>query len=348
MDYQIIYLPVGEKSSSGESILIRYGDLHSTREEQVVVLIDGGYASTGELVEDYCSNLFDTNHINHVILTHPDRDHASGLKYVIENMKVDNLYFNPPWDYAEKVKNIVVEGKKYTDRSSIENKIQKSLVIASDVVDAANENGVNIVNVFAGDKITDNLFVLGPSEDYFRELVDIYFDTQNLVSRVAQKTKEFFIDLFHEDNLDDEDDTTSPRNNSSIIMAFGVEEERVHIFTGDAGKTAIDHALNHYESMGGKCENIYFLDVPHHGSKRNINSRIINKISPACAYISAAPESEKHPSQAVINALKKANVSSVSSTKLAKGGITLKSPNAPVIPGSSPLTEHEFVESYEE
>jgi beta-lactamase superfamily II metal-dependent hydrolase len=48
-----------------------------------------------------------------------------------------------------------------------------------------------------------------------------------------------------------------------------------------------------------------FLDVPHHGSKRNLNSKILKRINAAIAFISAPPEGDKHPAKKVTNALKK-------------------------------------------
>lgn len=55
-----------------------------------------------------------------------------------------------------------------------------------------------------------------------------------------------------------------------------------------------------------------FIQVPHHGSRRNIGPAVLNKLvgnivseggrSGVCAFISCAPDSDKHPHQAVINA----------------------------------------------
>ncbi len=48
-----------------------------------------------------------------------------------------------------------------------------------------------------------------------------------------------------------------------------------------------------------------FLDVPHHGSKRNISSKVLNKIKAVTAFVSAAKDSPKHPAKKVTNGLKK-------------------------------------------
>ena len=52
MGYEIDFLAVGEKKS-GDAICIRWGNLHGSRDEQKVVVIDAGYASTGEQVIEH-------------------------------------------------------------------------------------------------------------------------------------------------------------------------------------------------------------------------------------------------------------------------------------------------------
>ncbi|MBF4307570.1 MBL fold metallo-hydrolase, partial [Vibrio anguillarum] len=46
MGYEIDFLGVGEESKSGDAIALRYGNLHGHRDEQTVVVIDGGFQST--------------------------------------------------------------------------------------------------------------------------------------------------------------------------------------------------------------------------------------------------------------------------------------------------------------
>lgn len=55
MGYEIDFLAVGEKKS-GDAICIRWGNLHGSRDEQKVVVIDAGYASTGEQVIEHIEN----------------------------------------------------------------------------------------------------------------------------------------------------------------------------------------------------------------------------------------------------------------------------------------------------
>ncbi len=52
MTYEINYLTLDGGEKSGDAIALRFGNLAGTREQQVVVVIDGGFKDSGEkLVE---------------------------------------------------------------------------------------------------------------------------------------------------------------------------------------------------------------------------------------------------------------------------------------------------------
>lgn len=70
---------------------------------------------------------------------------------------------------------------------------------------------------------------------------------------------------------------------------------------GDAGRDAIDHFL--YEEDKYKIKGIYWLKVPHHGSKYNMDNWMIDHLRPKNAFISTEKVGH-YLSQAVVNALK--------------------------------------------
>jgi len=96
----------------------------------------------------------------------------------------------------------------------------------------------------------------------------------------------------------DEDDKTSAENNSSVISQIAYNGS-VLLFTGDAGVQALERAIIPY-----RVGHVNWLDMPHHGSKHNVNSGVLNRLMPDVAYFSARG-TRKHPSMAVINALKR-------------------------------------------
>ena len=54
------------------------------------ILIDAGAASNGTKVVNYLNSQEKNMDLEYVISTHPDADHAGGLKYVFQKMKVKN------------------------------------------------------------------------------------------------------------------------------------------------------------------------------------------------------------------------------------------------------------------
>jgi len=64
-------------------------------------------------------------------------------------------------------------------------------------------------------------------------------------------------------------------------------------------------AAEYAEGQGIALTDLSFLDVPHHGSKRNLSSKVLAKIKAGTAFVSAAEGSPKHPAKKVTNALKK-------------------------------------------
>ena len=73
MSYEVDFLPVGE--GSGDAIVIRYGDDVNGYSLHVV---DGGRAATAETIFTHINAFYPGYHINHMVLSHADDDHATG------------------------------------------------------------------------------------------------------------------------------------------------------------------------------------------------------------------------------------------------------------------------------
>ncbi|HLD82343.1 MAG TPA: ComEC/Rec2 family competence protein [Candidatus Omnitrophota bacterium] len=78
---KIHFIDIGE----GDSILIQHKDRN--------VLIDTGNILSGYKLVDYLKNN-KVSVIDHLIITHPDLDHLSGVFFVLPKLKVENLYDN--------------------------------------------------------------------------------------------------------------------------------------------------------------------------------------------------------------------------------------------------------------
>ena len=84
--YDIDFLPV-HRSDSGDAIAIRY----QLGQNWFLHLVDGGYTNTAASISEFIRTQYNTSHINRVVVTHPDQDHAEGLAPILEQFTVDEL-----------------------------------------------------------------------------------------------------------------------------------------------------------------------------------------------------------------------------------------------------------------
>src|SRR3989344_5772253 len=315
MAYEVDYIPVDGGEKSGDAIVLRFGNLNGQRSEQSIVVIDGGFKESGELLVEHISKYYGTDQVDLVISTHPDADHASGLLVILEKLKVGGLLIHKPWDHAADIKNFF-KNKSITV-SGLEKSIEKSLQHASDLEDLAIKKNIPVYEPFQGLKLGGELIhVLGPSNDYYESLLPSFrstpqpkaeFDILAQLKKAAGEAVNWIQDHIGIDLLNNDEDTTSPENNSSTIILFTIGDHKL-LFTGDAGKTALLNATAYADSLGINLADLRFLDVPHHGSKRNLNSKILKRIKGGTAFVSASKDSKKHPARKVTNALQKHGV----------------------------------------
>lgn len=276
----------------GDSFIIELYDQNDTK---FTVVIDGGTSEKGEEavshVDSYHGGVIDL-----AICTHPDMDHIGGLITVFEKCKVNHLIINDPRDIS--TQDVLIE-KARKNLSPNEAAIFKSAFERiDDLKKVAAKQNTKIHSVYGQDSTIFqhgdwNAYILGPTEDLFRDIwlsddvVKYWFNTDVVV------------DKSNEGIIDDPAIDTKPVNNSSIILLIE-GHGRKYLFTGDAGKRALRNAASIRD-----ISKLLWLDVPHHGSRRNIDSELITYFSPEVSYISS-PGTSKHPRKAVIKALQKA------------------------------------------
>lgn len=351
MAYEIDYIPVGNGERGGDAIALRFGNLSGPRSEQCVVVIDGGFQESGEKLVQHIKNFYHTDFVNFAISTHPDADHASGLYVVLEQLRVGTLLMHKPWDHAANIKSFFKS--KTLTVSGLEEKLEKSLQNASDLEDMAIKKGVSVFEPFQGGTGFNGAFhILGPSLEYYENLLPHFRETpapkeeDSLLAPLFKAAKEairYIGDRLDIDLLNDDEDTTSAENNTSTIILFTIDGKKL-LFTGDAGKTALHLAADYASQIGIALTDLAHLDVPHHGSKRNLSSNVLKKIRGEKASISAPPDSPKHPSKKVINALKKFGMR----VFVAKDITICHSHEAPARAGWKPVPEEPFYNVVEE
>ena len=114
------------------------------------MLIDGGHAETSDSIVSHLKKHFGPNPVlEHVVLTHSDADHASGLRTVLKEVKVNNLWLHVPWLLAEEARDLFLD-KRWTTEG-LKKKIKDEYDIVSEIFDlAVTANYCGVFYPFAG------------------------------------------------------------------------------------------------------------------------------------------------------------------------------------------------------
>jgi len=344
---EIDFLDVNSGEKSGDAIAFRYGDFSNAATQKVVV-IDGGTLDSGQRLVTMIKEVYNTTKVDLVICTHPDGDHASGLREILNELTVGELWLHKPWDHSEHIHDLFDDGRITPD--SLDERLREAYDFAHQLEIIATEKGVAIREPFAGREFDNGVIrVLGPTIDYYRELIPDFTKSPEAAKSLMEKAYSgikkaiAWIRETIEGELLDESGVTSAENNSSAVVMLMFQEHR-YLFTGDAGIEGLKKVIEYASSEQIDLKNLKFLQVPHHGSKRNVSPTVLNEIKCLTAYISAAKDSEKHPSRKVINALTRRK-SEVYSTE---GKNLLYSINGIGRIGYGPITAHPFYNEVQE
>jgi beta-lactamase superfamily II metal-dependent hydrolase len=359
MGYEIDFLPVGNGSSGGDAIALRYGNLYGAPTEQTVIVIDGGYASSGEALVKHIGTYYDTDKIDIVISTHPDDDHINGLEVVLREMQVGELWMHLPWKHSASL----AQAKSSRFKTSvIKEKLTASLQSATDLEEIAKSRGVPIVEPFAGTQTADGVIqVFGPTLTYYEELLAEIMTPGSAATKSASMETLLrkllaggtVSESLTEETLSEDSETSTSNNTSAICLLSW--DGRKSLFTGDAGIPALNQALDRVEETEGFASgDLQFVQVPHHGSQRNVSPSLLNRLlGPkgearriGTAFASVPPENPegKHPSKKVTNAFLRRGYP----VHLTQGNTKRHHHDAPNRPGYSTSTPEPLHEHFED
>lgn len=308
--HEVEFLPVGNGERSGDAIVLRYGPYPLRRETQRVVVIDAGYKETAEVVIDWLDRHYQTDHIDLMISTHPDQDHINGLVVLAEELTVGQIWMHQPWNHSA-----AVQAGRLVEFSNRTGEVAAGLSGASELEDVASHRDIPIVEPFTGLTFDgDVIEVLGPTEDYYESLLPFEppTTTSNVVAKVlaaAGGVATRVMESLNIETLREEGGVVSARNNSSVITLLRLNGKQM-LLTGDAGVDALDPAVDNLHLRGLTGGALDVVQLPHHGSRRNVGARILNDLlgsypttfKVGSGIVSAAKDSPKHPNPKVTNA----------------------------------------------
>ena len=319
--FEIDFLNV-EAKESGDAIPLRYKIGYETR----IHITDGGFQKTGDKIVKHIEEYYDDpNTIDAVIVSHPDGDHAGGLRTVLEKFEVLELWMLRPWLYADE---LIDQFAYYTNSENLANKLKEIYSNIAELEEIAEEKDIPIYEPFQGENIGD-FTVLVPTKERYLDLVvesdktpeAAKENTQSLLERgldLVEKAGARAISLIRaawgEETFSSEE--TSHENEMSVIQYANLCGKKI-LLTADAGRGTLAEAADYAPSAGLTLPGIDRFQVPHHGSRRNVSTEILNtwlgEILPETekpeegtgrftAIISASEEDEDHPRKVVIRA----------------------------------------------
>ena len=304
----------------GEAIIIHVKQKVFT-EHNWIILVDGGKKSdSGKIIqhlENYSFKETGKREIDLIISTHPDRDHIGGLFNIIKTFGrkgIKKIWIHDPTNHYSFYNDLINRAQKrietwfwpsiYQISKESYELVITGLIDGINLVELIKKYQIPFEEPFANLSFADFLRVLGPSPDFYKNLIteetiEQFLDQFSIDAEIYEDKEESdaLESMFNPCPIVDENNETSAINNSSVIFEININTDR-YLFTGDAGVEA-------FENIGfDNIENIHWLKVPHHGSRRNLTSGIIETMKPKISYISAEG-TRKHPRKALVNCLAK-------------------------------------------
>lgn len=326
MNYDVNILNVGD----ADAIVINY----EHGEGVYTAVIDAGNVGDGYKLKQYIKHKYGSKFIiDYAVCTHPDKDHKGGFFDLYDDNDViitnfvtyDPVAFvrnNPNLPFISAYKLVKHAGEIYNHP----NDPNKNLL------DIAREKSNFICDFGPGDKIGNlPLWIVGPSHKFYS---DAALEMAGVFAELKDETGG---ELYSEDEIPSEEDAKgvldtvkedSPTNKASLILLFKPSPNCKYLLTGDACAKSIHDAYDLFPNDLSGC----VLKVPHHGSKHNLTTEIIDLLQPVSAVISCKG-SKKHPSSSVVYWLSK--YCDVFATSKTQGTLTYQS--APNTHSATPL-----------
>ena len=322
--YEIDFLDI-ESPKSGDAIPLRYEIEGVTW----IHVVDGGFQACGEKVVKHIKTYYDNpTYIDRVVVTHPDQDHTGGLKTVLEEFSVGELWMLRPWIYAEE---LIDRFAQFTSVENLKRRLREVYPRIAALEELAMEKNIPIREPFQGARI-GAFTVLAPGKTRYLDLVVESERTPESVEDAERSTLESlgqFVQgiavkaaavvasvraAWGEEIFSPEG--TSAENEMSVVQYAYLCGKRL-LLTGDAGRAALTEAADFAPYASLPLPGIDRFQVPHHGSRRNVSTEILDRWlgerlpsqlpsgqETFQALISSAKEDEAHPRKAVVRAFK--------------------------------------------
>jgi len=304
MEYVIDFMKVGDADS-----IIIWGRQDT---DDIVIFVDGGKTGDGEKAVEHF-NCYIEPHLNPrrqigFINSHPHKDHIRGLLEIVEALgeQMEFGIYNDPVSIIDRDR----RGKIYEYYLS---KADADIVHLYETFEDVEKLGHLCAkyNIKRYDAFSDNnhLFepyfkVVAPSKEFYTKLVSSFTDLDHLFEADYSRSAMPVINE-EQENLRpclivDAANDASPENLSSTVIELVDGKGSKYLLTSDAGIDSFEDA----EANGYYLEEYRMVQLPHHGSRRNVSSHWLHRFK-GKSYIASAAGNAKHPRKAVINCIRR-------------------------------------------
>ena len=353
--FEVDFLAV-ETKKSGDAICARYELAGNT----FIHVVDGGYQDTGKkLVEHIKAYYGNPTFIDHVVLTHPDGDHAAGLASVLESFDIGTLWMHRPWTHAAE---LIDRFETYNSVDALRRRLKQAYPNVANLEAIAEERGITIGEPFQGTQI-GAFTVMAPTYHRYLDLIVNSEKTPEaveeskalgLLQSLLVKAANFVKGVWGHEIFSPNE--TSAENEMSVVQFAMLCQEKI-LLTGDVGREGLMEAAEYAPTIGLALPSIDRFQVPHHGSRRNVSTETLDAwlgerlaSKPAegqetfTALISSAKEDEDHPRKSVVRAM----IHRGAKVVCTEGQNIRTQKNAPNRDGWGPVTPRAYPEDQEE
>lgn len=297
-----------------------------------VVLIDGGSKKYSKRVLKCLEKI-----LTHegkktpdlIVCTHCDGDHIGGIIEIVKEYKgnIKEIWIHqlteaikPVGVYLEEVLNSSYQSSERTlghvtiDEAEL---LKETIDQFRTLCDLINEYKIPSKQPF-GD--TKNNFlkefpefkVIGPTKDFYNKITQevqtkgaALLLEEGLLFDNKQKLLTDIIDEVFKNNLEPCDRlkySTKQNwlNTLSIIILYTDADGKKYLFPGEAGIDSFEN-IPGYKTL---LNDIFYMTLPHHGSKNNVSKQLIEIMKPKVVFISASGENV-HPDKDVVECLER-------------------------------------------
>ncbi|MEM9819104.1 MAG: MBL fold metallo-hydrolase [Cyanobacteria bacterium P01_D01_bin.6] len=311
--FEIDFLDI-DSNKSGDAIAIRY----QIDNKIYIHLVDGGFLDTGNKIIEHVNNYYSNpEFIDYVVVTHPDGDHANGLRKILEEFEVGQLWMLRPWLYVDE---LIDRFSRFRSKDNLARRLKEIYPNIEALEKIAQDNDIAIFEPFQGERI-GGFTVIAPTKERYLDLIVESEKTPESSTQSIKSSRKIFMgqvvsfmrSLWGQETFSSQE--TSAENNMSVIQFARLNDFDI-LLTGDAGRDALLEAADYAPQIGLELPGVDYFQIPHHGSRRNVSTEVLDRWlgerlhsqprddeETFIGIVSAAKEDEDHPRKAVVRAV---------------------------------------------